>query len=80
MFTMLNLQTNKLMENSRTLRTNAVFVCYLLLKEANIHINLICFDHNFDHPHVTVVPRIFLQNLVFAEKVFDMFGLSSIFR
>ena len=26
-----------------------VCVCYLLLKEANIHINFICFDHNFDH-------------------------------
>ena len=32
-----------------------VFVCYLLLKEANIHINLICFDRNFDHAHISVV-------------------------
>ena len=24
------------------------FQCYILLKEANIHINLICFDRNFD--------------------------------
>ena len=50
-----NSQTNKLMEKSRTLGTKMVFVCYLLLKEANTHINLICFDDNFDHPHVNVV-------------------------
>ena len=31
-----------------------VFVCDLHLKEANIHINLIYFDDNFDHPHVNV--------------------------
>ena len=53
-----------------------VFVCYLLLKEANIHIDLICFDDNFDHPDVNVVtfvPRkqskkatIFSQNLTFC--------------
>ena len=38
-----------------------VFVCYLLLlKEANIQVNFICFDRNLDHPHidvVTFVPR-----------------------
>ena len=32
-----------------------VFVSYPLLKEANIHINLICFDRNFDHPHINVL-------------------------
>ena len=32
-----------------------VFVCYLLLKEANINIDFICFDENFDLPHVNVV-------------------------
>ena len=37
-------QTNNLMEKGWTLGTNMCFVCYLLLKEANIHINLICFD------------------------------------
>ena len=29
--------------------------CYLLLKEVNIHFNLICFDRNFDQPHINVV-------------------------
>ena len=42
------------MGKSRTLETNMVFVCYLLLKEANTHMNLICFDHNFDHLHISV--------------------------
>ena len=68
-----------------------VFVCYLLLKEANIHINLICFDDNFDHPHfnvVTFVPRkqskksnFFIKTLLFVKKVFEMYlllGLSSL--
>ena len=41
-----------------------VFVYYLLLKEANIHINLICFDDNFDHPHVNVVNSICPQKAV----------------
>ena len=56
----LNSQTNKPMEKSRTLGTNMVCACYLLLQEANFHIRLICFDHNFGHPHidvVTFVPR-----------------------
>ena len=62
-----------------------VFVCYLLLKEANIHINLICFDDNFDHPHVNVVafvpriqskkPQFFHKNLTFVKKVFEMYLL-----
>ena len=32
-----------------------VFACYLLLKEANVHINLICFDRYFNNPHINVV-------------------------
>ena len=34
------------------------FVFYFILKEANIHINLICFDGNFDHPHINVVTSV----------------------
>ena len=57
------------------------FICYLILKEANIHINLICFDRNFDHPHINVVifvPRKqskshhFFHKNTFVEKVFDI--------
>ena len=61
-----------------------VFVCYLLLKEANIHINLICFDDNFDHPHVNVVtsvPRKQSKQPQFFHKTFEMYlllGLSSL--
>ena len=32
-----------------------VFVCYVLMKEASLHINFICFNRNFDHPIITVV-------------------------
>ena len=72
------------MEKSRTLGTNMLFVCYLLSKEANIHINLICFDRIFDHPHinvVTFVPSKQSKNHKFStkacvwyflEKAFDM--------
>ena len=69
-----------------------VFLCYVLLKEANIHINLICFNRNFDHPHITAVtlspensPKshdFFHKNIVFLEKAFNMYlllGLSSLF-
>ena len=69
-----------------------VFLCYLLLEKANIDINLICFDHNFGHPHINVVtfvpkkrskkPQFFHKNIVFVEKVFDiylLFGLSLLF-
>ena len=48
------------MEKKSDFRGKHLFLCYPLLKEANIHINLICFDRNFDHPHfnvVTFVPR-----------------------
>ena len=45
------------MEKSRTLGTNMIFVRYLLLKEENIHIHLICFDLDFDRPHINAVPR-----------------------
>ena len=31
-----------------------VFECHLLLREAIIRINLICFDHSLDHPHINV--------------------------
>ena len=43
------------MKKSQTLGTNMAFVCYLLLKETDTHVNLICFDRNFDHPHINVV-------------------------
>ena len=72
-----------------------VFEYYVLLKKANIRINLISFSHNFDHQHVTVVtlvprkqsekPRFFHKNIGFVEKVFNTFdmyllsGLSSLF-
>ena len=62
-------------------------------QKANIHINCICFDSNFHHPHineVTFVPkkqskihRFFNKKQSFVEKVFDMYlllGLSSLFR
>ena len=72
------------------LGTNMAFVCYLLLKEleANIHINLICFDRNFDHPHVNVVTFVSSQkshnffpqkHSFFAKKVFDIYLLLSLF-
>ena len=51
----LNLQTNKLMEKGRTLKTNMVLICYLILKEGNIHTNFTCINDNFDHPHINVV-------------------------
>ena len=48
------------------------------MKEANIHINFICFNGNFDHPRITVVtfvprkqskkPRFFPQNIVLMKK------------
>ena len=43
------------MEKSRILGTNMVFVCYVVLKEARIHINFFCLHSDFDHPHITVV-------------------------
>ena len=82
-------QNSKLIGKSRT---NMVFVCYLLLKEASIHIILICFDHNFEYPHIshpcpqqtvkkaTLFPQ---KHCFFVEKVFDMYlllGLSSFFN
>ena len=64
------------------------FICDLSLKELNIHINLICFAHNFDHLHINVVtfdPRkqfkklqFFHKNIAFVEKVFDMYVLLSL--
>ena len=61
-----------------------VFVCDLLLKEANIHINLNRFDPNFDHPHIHVVtfvpensPK---NNNIFTKtEMFLLLGLSSLF-
>ena len=68
---------------SQTLGTNIVFVCYLLLREENIHINLICFHCNFDHPHIDAVtfvprkqskkPQFFRKKIVCVEKVFNMY-------
>ena len=70
-----------------------VFVCYLLLKEANIHMNLIFFDHNFYHLHINVVvfvprkhpkrPQVFPQKHGFLKKkvlnIYQLLGLSSRF-
>ena len=73
------------MEESWSLGTNMVFLCYLLLEKANIHINLICFDRNFDHLHinvVTFVPTKQSRKPFFVKKVFDIYlllGLSSLF-
>ena len=69
------------------------FVCYPFLKEANIHVNLICSYRNFDHPHIdqcnhlcrckqSKKSQFFHKNIVFVEKVFDIYlllGLSSRF-
>ena len=77
------------MEKSRTLWTNMVFVCYLLLKETSIHINFICFHRNLHHSHIaviTIVPRKQSKKPQFlptkavclfflCEKVFDMYLL-----
>ena len=63
-----------------------VFVCYVLLKEGNIHISFICFNLNFDHLHITAVTPVsredspkghyfFQKSIVFVEKVFDMYLL-----
>ena len=60
--------------------------CYLLLKEANICINLICFDRYFDHPHSNgspLSPFLPQKHCFFGEKVFDMcplLGLSSLVK
>ena len=65
-----------------------VYVYYLLLEEANIHISLTCFDRNFDHPHINVVtfvpskpckkkPQLLHKNTV-VEKAFDMYLLLSL--
>ena len=78
------------MGKSQTLGTNMVFACYLLLKEANMHINLICFDRNFDQPHscvVTFVPRTSPKRYIFSTKTVSvvvsicdlLLGLSSLF-
>ena len=76
------------MEKSRTLGTNMIFTCYLLLKEAYIHINLICFDGNFDHPLISVVTSVprkqsksdnFSTEAVFVKEVFDMYLLLGLF-
>ena len=78
----IKLKTKKLMEKSRTLGTNLAFVCYLLLQETNIHINLICFDHNFDHPHINVVTFIPRKQAkkpqFFPQKHFDLLKKSLI--
>ena len=68
-----------------------MYVTYFWNKQ-NIHINLIGFNRNFDHPHINVatfVPRIQSKSHNFStmkqflvEKTFDrylLFGLSSIF-
>ena len=68
------------MEKGQALGTNMVFICYLLLKEANIHINLICFDHPHINVVVTFVPRkqpkkphFFHKNSFLLKKIFDMY-------
>ena len=47
-----------------------VFLCYLSLKQVNIHINSIRFDDNFDHPHINspILPQ---NDSFYAEKVLD---------
>ena len=58
----------------------------------SIHIILICFYRNLDHPHINVVtfvprkqskkPQFFHKMLFFVEEVFDIYlllGLSSLF-
>ena len=62
------------MEKSQTLGTNTVLVCYLLLKEANIHINLICFDSSFHHSRINVVTSAPPKN----GPIYLLMGLSSI--
>ena len=57
-----------------------------------MHINLICFDRNFDHPHINVVtfvprkqskkPQFSTMKQFFVGKTFNRYlllGLSSIF-
>ena len=56
--------TNKLMEEARP----------LLLKEANIHINLIRFDRNFDHLHINLVT--FVPESSSTVALFDKFLLN----
>ena len=76
------------MEKSWTLQTRMVFVCYLLLKEASIHINLLCFDHNFDHPHINVVTFVPSKQskshnsslLKMSGDMYPLLDLSSLFR
>ena len=58
---------------------------FYVMLEANILINFICVNRNFDYPHITVVifvprkqskkPRFSPINIVFVEKVFDMYLL-----
>ena len=77
------------MKKNQTLETNMVFVCYLFFKEANIHINLICFHRNVDHPHIIVVtfiprkqpkmPHFFHKNSFFLKKMFNMYPLLGLF-
>ena len=50
------------------------FVCYLLLNEANIHINLICFDRNFDHPNVNVVTFVPRKQSIKPDFLADFFN------
>ena len=74
----LNTQTNKLMGKSWTLWTNMVSVCYLFVKEVNMHINLIYFGHNFDHPWINAItfvpnkqskkPQFFSTETYFSQK------------
>ena len=69
------LTNEKTNEKSGTLGTNEAFVFYLLLKEGNIRIDLICFDDNFDHPLttrllnvVTIVPKNSPKSHIFPTK------------
>ena len=76
------------MEESWCLGTNMVFLCYLLLGKANIHINLICFDRNFDHPPSMWSPlspengpkshNFATKILLFVEEVLDIYLLLSL--
>ena len=78
------------MKESWPLGANMVIVCYLLLKEANIHVNLICFDQILDYQCSHLCPQKTVRKATifstktqsFVEKTFDMcllLGLSSSF-
>ena len=68
------LKTSKLMEKSRTLGTNIAFCMLPTFERSKYPYQFVCFDRNFDHPHINVVafaPRKQSKRPHFVEKVFD---------